>query len=131
MCERSDPFIFIPKVLLPVAFSLGARWGGEEQGKLDPHPLRSAFLEPSKNVFYFGAVFSCRLVTASPGSASKSLAILSTPEGRQPNQFSMVKLGTFFRRGWLVVGFFLGFFLVFCQEANPPSVCRPFNRSLF
>lgn len=115
MCERSDPFIFIPKVLLSVAFSLG----GEEKGKLGPHPSLSAFSEPSKNVlFYFGAVFSCRLVTASPGSQSKSLAILSTLEGRQPNQFSMVKLGTFFRRGWLV-----GCFFFFFRSGSKPSQC--------
>lgn len=56
-------------------------------------------------------------MTAVPGAVSKSLTILSTLERREPNQFSMVKLGTFS--------------VVFFVRKQTHPVCAPLNRSLF
>lgn len=52
-----------------------------------------------------------------PGAVSKSLTILSTLERPEPNQFSMVKLGTFS--------------VVFFVRKQTHPVCAPLNRSLF
>lgn len=56
-------------------------------------------------------------MTAVPGAVSKSLTILSTLERREPNQFSMVKLGTFS--------------VVFFVRKQTHPVRAPLNRSLF